>query len=58
MTSERLTADQPSLETSALTSLKRSVAPAAYLIAAGAATIGWFYVLGRGAWTLIGWAFG
>jgi hypothetical protein len=57
MTSEQLTSDLHPFEASVWRSLKRSIAPA-YLIAAGVATLGWFYALGRCGWILIGWAFG
>jgi hypothetical protein len=58
MTSEQLTGDLHPFEASGWRSLKRSIAPAAYLTAAGVATLGWFYALGRCGWILIGWAFG
>jgi hypothetical protein len=50
MTSEQRSADLPFL--------KRSIAPIVYLIAAGIATLGWFYALGYGTWVFIGWMFG
>jgi hypothetical protein len=57
MTSEQLTSGPPPVKPPVPPSLKKLIVPAVYLIAAGIATLGWFYALGRGALVLVGWVF-